>query len=275
VRVRQEAFGNAEGALALSTLVERYSERPRLPLIISPTYFQEIVRAGVKNGTWLYFDAGQGTAYDTLEPVGDIVFDADHMLMLPDEVAGRGIPLWSPEPKPEPPKKDDDDVDDPKPPEDKLVSSLDRAGEPRRALAELTSSAQDQGWKSIRQLSMNWTGEGSDAALSMRHLGTLMGQLSGSIATVACDLTCEFGDKSVLGTQYQGDYARFQSMAGTLETQASQADGAFVDMTLMLEFANGLAIGAPELSDLRDAFELVSLGHTTFTADRHDGGSDG
>ena len=66
VRVRQEVFGNAEGALALSILVERYSERPRLPLIISPTYFQEIVSAGVKNGTWLYFDAGQKTRRTTL-----------------------------------------------------------------------------------------------------------------------------------------------------------------------------------------------------------------
>ena len=154
-----------------------------------------------------------------------------------------------------------------------MVTSLDRAGEPRRALAELTSAAQDLGWQSIRQLSMNWTGDGGDASLSMRHLGTLMGQLSGSSATVSCDLTCEFGDKGVLGTQYRGDYARYQSMAGTLETQASQADGAFVDMTLTLEFVDGLAIGAPELSDLRDAFELVSLGHTTFTAERHVGGS--
>ena len=95
-------FGSAEGALALSTLVERYSERPRLPLIISPTYFQEIVSAGVKNGTWLYYDASQDTVYDTLDPVGDIVFDADHMLMLSDEVTRRGISVWSPEPKPEP-----------------------------------------------------------------------------------------------------------------------------------------------------------------------------
>ena len=273
VRVKQEVFGTAEGALALSALVERYSERPRLPLIISPTYFQEIVSAGVKSKTWLYFDAGQNTAYDTLEPVGDIVFDADHMLMLPDEVVRRGISVWSPEPKPEPPKKDDDEGvrDVPKPSYDKPTTSLSSVGEPRRALAELTVGAQDQGWQSIRQLSMNWTGEGGDAAQSMRHLGTLMGQLSGSGATVACNLTCEFGDKGVLETQYRGDYARYQSMAGTLETQASQADGAFVDLTLTLEFANGLAIGAPELSDLRDAFELVSLGHTTLAAERHDG----
>ena len=145
-------------------------------------------------------------------------------------------------------------------------------GEPRRALAELTSIAQDLGWKSIRQLSMNWTGEGSDASLSMRHLGTLMGQLSGSNATVACNLTCEFSDKGVLETKYRGDYARYQSMAGTLETQASQANSALADLTLTLGFEDGLPIDAPEISDLRDAFGIVSLGHTTFTAERHDGG---
>ena len=183
--------------------------------------------------------------------------------------------MWSPEPKPEPPKKDDGEgvKDVTKRPEDKLVTSLDRAGEPRRALAELTSIAQDLGWKSIRQLSMNWTGEGSDTALSMRHLGTLMGQLSGSNATVACNLTCEFGDKGVLETKYRGDYARYQSMAGTLETQASQANSALADLTLTLGFARRSGHRcAPEISDLRDAFGIVSLGHTTFTAERHDGG---
>ena len=275
VRVKQEVFGSSDGSLALSTLLERYSERPRLPLIISPTYFQEIVSAGVKNGTWLYYDVGQGTAYDTLDPVGDIMFDSAHMLMLPDEVARGGLSVWSPEPKPESPKKDDDQEvkDVPEPPYDESVASLERSGEPRRALAELTALAQDLGWTSLRLLSMNWVGQDGDASLSMSHLRTLMGQIAGSDASVDCNLTCQFGEDGVLATQYQGEYARYQSMAGTLETQASQADSAFAELTLTLRFADGMGIGAPELSDLREAFDLVSLGHTTFKAERHDGGS--
>ena len=275
VLVRQEVFGSAEGSLALSTLAERYSERPRLPLIISPTYFQEIVSAGVNNGTWLYYDVNQDTAYDTLDPVGDIVFDAHHALMLPNEVARRGISVWSPEPKPGSPKKDDDDDirDVVKPQYDETVSTLERSGEPRRALVELMTSAEDLGWTSLRLLSMNWTGEDGDASLSMGHLRTLMGQMAGGDALVDCSLTCQFGDDGVLSTQYQGEYPRYQSMAGTLEAQASQADSALADLTLTLKFEGGLAIDAPELSDLREAFDLVSLGHTTFTAERCDGGT--
>ena len=272
--VRQDVFGSAEGSLPLSTLVERYSERPRLPLIISPTYFQEIVSVGVNNGTWLYYDVDQDMAYDTLDPVGDIVLDANHALMLPNEVARRGISVWSPEPKPEPPKDDDDDdiKDDDKPQDDETVSTLERSGEPRRALVELMTSAEDLGWTSLRLLSMNWTGEDGDAAQSMAHLRTLMGQMAGGDAHVDCNLTCQFGDDGVLSTQYQGEYSRYQSMAGTLEAQASQADSAFAELTLTLRFEGGLAINAPEISDLREAFDLVSLGHTTFTAERYDGG---
>ena len=87
--------------------MERYAERPRLPLIIAPTYFQEMVRAGVTNKTWLYYDTAENMAYDTLEPITDIVLDGEHMLLLPDEVAKRGVPVWSPEPPPRPSEQDE------------------------------------------------------------------------------------------------------------------------------------------------------------------------
>ena len=277
VVVKQEIFGVGEGALGLDTLLERYAERPRLPLIIAPTYFQEIVSAGVKSKVWLYYDTPSDKAYDTLEPVGDIVFDADHLLMLPGEVVKRDISVWSPEPPTPTPTDDDDDegggTDGPRPMEDQPEFRLSKSGEPRRALADLTTDAQDQNWGSIRLLQLNWTGEHGDAAHSMGHLRTLMGQMAGSDARVVCNLACEFGDGGVLETQYQGTYVRYQSVAGTLESQASQADRAFVDLTLDLAFADGLAMAAPELSDLRDALELVSLGHTVITAERYGGGS--
>ena len=276
VVVRQEVFGAAEGALPLSTLMDRYYERPRLPLIVSPTYFQEIVSAGVENGTWLYYDAGQDLAYDTLAPVGDIVFDADHTLMLPEEVARRGVTVWNPEPepKPRPPGEDDDGGQNrPEVPDDIVVGDLFRDGEPRRGLADLVAGAQDLGWRSLALLSMTWTGSGGDAALSMSHVRTLMGQMAGIDAGVDCKLSCEIGKDSSLTSEFTGEYPRYQAVAGTMESQASLADSAFVNMKLSLRFDGGLALDAPELSDLRDAFDLVSLGHTEFTAERHEGGS--
>ena len=102
--VKNEVFGPNEGGVALSTLMERYAERPRLPLIIAPTYFKEVVRTGVINKTWLYYDCAANLAYDNLAPVTDIVLDADHMVMLPEEVASRGISVWRPAPPPDRPQ---------------------------------------------------------------------------------------------------------------------------------------------------------------------------
>ena len=275
--VRNEVFGSSEGAVALSTLMDRYSERPRLPLIIAPPYFQEIVRAGVTSGIWLYYDSTQQTAYDNLEPVGDIVFDAEHMLMLPEEVERRGISVWSPEPEPKP--KDTKKVDDDekgvqeRPSDYEEELRLQVSDEPRKALADLTAAANDKGWDAISLLEIAWTGEEGGAAQSMGHIRTLMGQLAGSDATVECSLVCEFGQDGVFETRYSGDYARYQALATTLETQASQADSAHVSLALKLIFSDGLGLNAPELSDLRDAFDLVSLGHTDIAAERHDGGS--
>ena len=48
---------------------------------------------------------------------------------------------------------------------------------------------------------------------------------------------------------------------------------AFVHLTLKLTFEDGLIVNAPELSDLREALELVSLGNTIVTAERYGGSS--
>ena len=99
VVVRNDVFGASEGMLALNVLVGRYAERPRLPLIIAPTYFHEIVRAGVGSGVWHYYDRLGNIAYDSTEPITDIQLDADHFLALPAEVERQGIQVWSPEPE--------------------------------------------------------------------------------------------------------------------------------------------------------------------------------
>ena len=268
--VRNDVFGANEGMLALDTLVGRYAERPRLPLIIAPTYFQEIVRAGVNSRVWLYYDVGGNMAYDSLDSVTDIQLDAGHMLVLPEEAERRGIPLWSPErTAPDPVEEDTNTIVEPPSTDVWTETRLTKSGEPRRALAELTSLAQDQSWEAIRLLELNWTGEGGDAARSMSHLRTLMGHLVGSVASVVCRLTCEFDGGGYLETEYSGDYLRYQSMAGALESQASQADRAIANLKLALRFDDGLSVSAPELSDLRDVLELVSLGHTEITVERH------
>ena len=249
--VMQETFGSGEGALALDTLVERYAERPRLPLIIAPTYFQEMVRAGVANKTWLYYDTAENMAYGTLEPITDIVLDGEHMLLLPDEVAKRGVPVWSPEPPPRPSEQDEtgqeggrrlSEVDTPGRGLSTPVGELKGEGDPRRALAEVTAKAKDREWRSLLSIALEWQGEDRDAPSSMIHLRTLMGQMPGGNASVTCQLTCEFGDGGVLDTTYRGAYERYRSVANTLETQASQAKKAFVAMALTLSYMDGMAV---------------------------------
>jgi hypothetical protein len=107
----------------------------------------------------------------------------------------------------------------------------------------------------------------------MSSLRTLMGQISGGEASVRCNLVCEFSGGGQLSAEYQGSYQRYQAMAGTLETQATQADRALADLTISIAYANGLVLDAPEISDLREAFALVSLGPTEIEVRRHDGSS--
>ena len=271
--VKSETFGPNDGALDLSTLTDRYAQMPRLPLIIAPTYFADIVRAGVTNKTWLYVDAASNLAYDTLEPIADILLDAAHLVMLPEEAKNRGIPVWSPTP-PEP-KPDEAEQplgglinDIPQPTLVAHRTSAKSEGEPRKALADVLVTAKDGGWESLETISLEWKGEGGDTGSAMAHLRALMGQLAGSDASVQCDLTCEFDSGSLLRAEYKGPYQRYQAMANSLESQASQSEKSFITLGLELRYVNGLSVDSPALSDLRDALEIVSLGHTIVPASK-------
>ena len=61
-------------------------------------------------------------------------------------------------------------------------------------------------------------------------------------------------------------------MASAFKTRESQAEKTLVGIALNLSYRDGLKVNGLDVADLRDALELVSLGRTVVTAERHDGG---
>lgn len=276
VVVRQQVFGVNEGSLPTSALMERYAERPRLPLILTPTYMREVVTMGVRNKTWLYYDSDSRLAYDSTEAMPEVVLEGDHSLILPHEAESTGVRVWKPEP-PEPPDEEQGEGPSVREPgsaaQTAYQDTLTASGEARRALADVVADAKDQGWQSFRSLSITWQGDDKGAAAALGSLRALMGHMPGGVAAVKCDLTCEFEDGGEFASTYSGPYGRYRDVAGALETQASQSKSSTVNLVLTLAYDNGLEADAPEMSDLRDALELVALGSTEVTAERFSGGA--
>jgi hypothetical protein len=258
--VKRDAFAKDEASLVLQALFERFAERVRLPLLLEPTYLKEIVRLGIRGKVWLYYDRAANLAYDTDADLPDLLVDEQHEVITPEEAKARGIPIYRKE-KP-PPKPGEEEG--PKPPP--IVKEAKAEGEPRRALADLAALARDAGWKSLASLQLLWQADGQDAQARLGAIRTILGQVPGAKVSLDVSLACQFPDAAEWSTSFKGPVGHYLSLASPIENLVGQAQDAHATVTLLLEFAKGLAVGGPEYQDLRDALDLANLGRTGFTA---------
>ncbi len=278
--VRKWIFGEEEGAVPLQAVFERFAERVRLPLLLEPTYLKEVVRLGLRAREWLYYDQRAHLAYDADEHISDIVIDGEHWLMLPAEAKRRGVPIFKKETElKELKEKGEGGVAPPiattslPGPEIRVVEEVEVEGDPGRALAELAARAQDARRTSVARLEVFWQGGGRDAHARLSALRNVLGHLARARAQVRVDLAVDYPDGGAWEARFRGPADRYRSLASTLEAQAGQAQDAHVNVTLSLEFPEGLAVGGPDYRDLREVLELAGLGHVRIVARLSSGGA--
>lgn len=261
--VRRHAFGRDEGMVTLQALFERFAERVRLPLLLEPTYLKDVVRLGIRQKEWLYCELDRNLAYDDDRELPDIVMDHQHALILTaEEAKARGIRIDRPEKSSEKPPPEKPPEEEPPPP----PRQLEAAGDPGRALADLQAAAGDARWPVLGRLRLFWQGEGVDTQARLAALRAILGHLAHASATVDVALSVKFPDGDEWEASFRGSAQRYRSLAPTLEAQAGQAQEAYVNVALGIEFPGGLAVDGPDYRDLREVLNLVSLGHIRITA---------
>lgn len=273
--VRRDAFGKDEGMVTLQSLFERFAERVRLPLLLEPTYLKEVVRLGIRQKVWFYYDLDEKLAYDDDQNLPDIAMDHQHALVLPQEVQARGIRIYRrAKPPGESPEAGEGRPLPPEfpPPPPRELEKVEAAGDPGRALADLQAAAGDARWPVLGRLRLFWQGEGVDTQARLAALRTILGHLAHASATVDVELSVKFPDGDEWEAMFRGSAQRYHSLAPTLEAQAGQAQEAHVNVALGIEFPGGLAVDGPDYRDLRDVLNLASLGYVRITALPPEGG---
>ena len=274
--VKRDTFDHGEGSVPLQTLFERFAERVRLPLLLEPTYLKEVVRFGIQNRQWLYYDRGGNLAYDADEPPADVVIDKDHAVITIEAAQAEQIPVYRKLTPPTTPQdnqqRDGSGISDGQGTYT-ITREVKGEGEPRRALADLAALAKDAQWTALASVSLEWQADGRDAQPRLSAIRTILGQLSGAKAVVDIKLTCQFPDGADWQTEFRGPAERYQQLAPTLETLAGQCQDAHAEASLQLEFPRGLALDGPGIGDLRDVLDLAGLGHTRVTAQPLEGGA--
>jgi hypothetical protein len=264
--VKQNVFGRDEGSIDLRALFERFAERVRLPLLLEPTYLKEIVRLGMKQGEWLYYDRAANMAYDNEQDLPDIVLDNQHELMLPVEARARNVPIFHKE-KEEKRKKEE------KVSEERVLEGVEAElhveGEPRRVLEDLRAQAKDNAWTAIGILNLRWQASGADVQSRLSALQTLIGQLSGHEIAVDVSTAHAFEDGSSWEGSFKGPAQRYTSvLASALASLSGQASDGHASVGVSVEFLKGLRLDGAEYDDVRDALELANPGRLLVRATR-------
>lgn len=271
--VGRDAFGREESAVSLRSLFERFAERVRLPLLLEPTYLKEIVRVGIRGGQWVYYDEAANLGYDTDQHLTDVVVDDQHMLMLPEEIKVRGVPVYGRDRRPEQEKKEEQEA--PAGGADATVPPrvLEADAEPRLALAEIAARVKDAGWSAVGTVHLSWRADGSDVQARLSAIRTILGQVPSAGGDLRLTLAIEYPDGGEWPPDFRGPASRYQALASTLESQAAQAQNAHASIELALEFTAGLRVDGPYYQDLRETLDLAGLGRTRITATPLEGNS--
>lgn len=271
--VKRDAFGKEETAVSLRSLFDRFAERVRLPLLLEPTYLKEIVRLGIRNKEWVYYDEGANLAYDTDRDLSDIVVDDRHMVMVHAEAEERGIPLHRREQPVKQKAADETTWEVREGEETARARTLEVDAEPRRALTDVAARARDAGWASFGTVQLGWDAEGADTRDRLSAIRTVLGQVPAARAGVRVELGLQYADGDEWTTQFKGQASRYLVLASTLESQAGQARDAKAVIELTLDYPSGLAVDSADYEDFRDTLVLAGLGRTRVIVTPFAGGS--
>ncbi|RLC95457.1 MAG: hypothetical protein DRI40_05795 [Chloroflexi bacterium] len=272
--VKRDAFDREESAVPLRTLFERFGERVRLPLLLEPTYFKEIVHLGIRKGDWLYYDEPHNLAYDTDQCLPDIAVDHDHMVMLPGEARMRGVPIYQKESREDGEGNGRGEQGGGGGGGEVLIDAFDTLeaeADPRRALAELAARASSAKWTTLGKVQLTWKADGLDTRSRLAAIQTILGHVPAAQGTVEVDMAIKYPDSSEWSTNFRGRASRYQALASTVETQAREAQDASASIKLELGFPSGLAVDSPEYEDLKETLDLAGLGRTTVVVTRFEG----
>lgn len=266
--VRRDAFDKEEGLVPLRTLYGRFAERLRLPLLLEPTYIKQIVRFGVRNRQWLYYDLQENLAYDSDESLVDIAIDEQHAVATPEWVQENNIQVFRREPKkpPEMPEPPSGPGVTPESKPDRDQNTVRAEGEARQAFADLIAMAKDAGWHAISHIDMHWKADGPDAQARLSAVQIILGQMAGTSATISTSLSCQYKDGSTWQSDYQGGSDRYRQVGGIMETMAGQAKDAHLRVILSLDFAHPMLLTDAEIEDLREILDLANVGLASIEA---------
>ncbi len=266
--VKAKAWPANKESVTTEELRKAFAQRLGLRMLLDINQLKKTIREGVKNGTWIYFDATEQIGYSPSSPAPMIQFSEDALLYTPEEAKRLGLQIKGEErdvpicpvcQNPEDQCTCDIGVD-PLPP-------LKAEGAPGQVFQAIADLCHDRGVKVLKSLTINVEGANRETVNDVRSLGLAVPQMGKGIYHIQQDIVAEFSDKGSYNLKFSGGWERYKRLKQVVDAFNQEAEKIAVRMKLRADFSDGLAVPGQQYDSIRDVFTSLGLGKMVLSAE--------
>lgn len=273
--VKAKAWDAGQVQITTDDLRRAFAKRLGLRMLLDLNQIKKTIRDGAKQGTWIYYDAGEQVGYGPPSPQPLVQVSEDAVLYTPEEAKRLGIAIKG-EAKPT--------VEETCPvcgmPISRCICGEDvegggggggqaiklhAEGTPAQAFQTILDQCQDQQVAAIGRLFISIEGTGKAGATDARALGLAVPQLGKGQYHVEQTMGAEFGEEQ-FSLRFSGSWDRYKRVKTLTDQLGQEATKLTVKTSLRADFADGLPVDSDQFQTIRDVFDALSMGKVTVDA---------
>ncbi len=230
--VKAKAWISNRDVMSTQDLHREFSKRPALKILLDVDQLKKTVLLGIKNNTWIYYDAETEKAYGKESPEAFVKFTENDFLYTEDKAKEVGIwPPKQPAPQPQneicplcnnspctcvspgfetPTKKSDPD-------------SFSEVASPAKAIQAIIDGCLDAGVKEVSWMSITVDDHAHNPAKDMKALGLALPQLPPGKYIVNLQLNIKYENNENFNVSFNGTVERYRKIRQSIENMTTDA----------------------------------------------------
>lgn len=276
--VKAKAWGHGQQTVSTEDLHREFAKRIGLRLLLDPNQLKKTIKAGVGQGTWIYFDPAEQVGYGKDSPAPLVQLSDEAILYTPEEAARIGVrikgaasgeqacPLCA-----KTPCVCGDDEED-KTTTGKAVAArlhVREEGAPGVVFQKVVDRFHDEKAGPVSRLVVGCEGTGKEVAADARSLGLAIPQLGKGSFRVDQTFNAELAGPNgpeTISLSFGGSSDRYRKVKGLTDPLGQEAVKLFLRMVVTADFPEGLPVEGPQFQSIRDLFVSFGLGRISLEA---------
>jgi predicted AAA+ superfamily ATPase len=277
--VKAKAWSPGQASLSTEDLRREFAKRLGLKMLLDLNQLKKTIKAGVAQGTWVYFDSAEQVGYAKNSPPPLIQVSEDALLYTPEEAARLGLRIKGVETTarecplchqhPCVCGEEEGEGAEAAPGTKKRLHAR-AEGAPAQVFQAIADQFHDAKAGRLARLLIRCEGAGKEAAADARSLGLAIPQLGKGSYAIEQTLNAEFGEAPAgerFSLTFSGSWDRYKRVKQLTDAFGQEASKVSLRMSLRASYEGGLALDSDQFLGMRDVFSSLGVGRIQVEAD--------